>query len=45
MGETVVDYDEAGKLGSSFMSMDELKEIDIGDGSGKSLTYLNMNLM
>jgi hypothetical protein len=45
MQERVVeDFDEVGKLGNNFMSMDELEEVDIGGGDTKHPTYLNANL-
>jgi hypothetical protein len=31
-GELVEDFNEVGKLGSGFTLIDELEEIDIGDG-------------
>jgi hypothetical protein len=43
-GEIVEDFDDVGKLGSGFMSVDELEEVDIGDGSGSHPTYVNAAL-
>jgi hypothetical protein len=40
----VEDLDYVGKLGSRFVSMDELEEADIGDGSIRRPTYVNANL-
>jgi hypothetical protein len=40
----VEDFDDMGKLGSGSVSSDELKEVSIGDGDVKRLTYINANL-
>jgi hypothetical protein len=40
----VSNFDEVGKLGSGFASLDELEEMGIGDGSVKQPTYVNTNL-
>jgi hypothetical protein len=41
----VKDLRDIGKVGSGFVSVDELYEIDIGSGEQKRPTYLNANLM
>jgi hypothetical protein len=38
------DLDELGKLGRSFSSMDDLEEVDIGDGVISRPTYLSVCL-
>jgi hypothetical protein len=43
-GELVEDFDEVGKLGSGFTSIDELEEVDIGDGITLWATYVNASL-
>jgi hypothetical protein len=43
-GEVVSDFDEVGKLGNGFISLDELEEIDLGDGNGKCPTYVSSKL-
>jgi hypothetical protein len=45
IGEVVDDFDKVGKLGSGFSSIDELEEIDLGDGIVKRHTYVNANLL
>jgi hypothetical protein len=42
--EVIDDLADEGKLGREFSSIDELKEIDIGDGGAKRPTYVNANL-
>jgi hypothetical protein len=37
----VEDLDELGKLGRSFSSMDDLEEVDIGDGVISRTTYVS----
>jgi hypothetical protein len=43
-GELVEDFNEVGKLGSGFTLIDELEEIDIGDGDNTWPTYINAAL-
>jgi hypothetical protein len=43
-GEVVEDFDEVGKLGQGFVSLDELKEINLGGGVVHHPTYVNTNL-
>jgi hypothetical protein len=40
----VEDLDELGKLGRGFSSMDDLEEIDIGDGVIPRPTYVSAHL-
>jgi hypothetical protein len=40
----VEDLDELGKLGRGFSSMDDLEEIDIGDGVVPRPTYVSAHL-
>jgi phage anti-repressor protein len=42
--DTVDDFDEVGKLGCGFSSVDELEEIDIGSGSTRCPTNINAGL-
>jgi hypothetical protein len=44
MGGVVEDFNEVGKLRHGFASIDELKEVDIGDGEKRRPTYVNANL-
>jgi hypothetical protein len=44
MKEVVDDFDEVGKLGYRFSSMDELEEVDRGGGGTRRPTYINTNL-
>jgi hypothetical protein len=44
MGEIVEDFDDIGKLGHGFSSVDELEEVDIGNGTTKRPTYVSANL-
>jgi hypothetical protein len=44
MGEVVEDLDEMGKLGSRFLSLDELVEANIGQDGVTRPTYVNTNL-
>jgi hypothetical protein len=39
--DVVEDLDELGKLGRGFSSMDDLEEIDIGDGDVPQPTYVS----
>jgi hypothetical protein len=43
-GELVEDFDEVGKHGQGFSSVDELEEVDLGKGVAHQPTYINMNL-
>jgi hypothetical protein len=45
LGGIVEDFDEVGKLGHGFVSVDELKEVNIGNGEKERPTYVNANLM
>jgi hypothetical protein len=40
----VEDLDELGKLGRGFSSMDDLEEVDIGDGVVSQPTYVSARL-
>jgi hypothetical protein len=42
--EVVEDFDEVGKLGQGFVAIDDLEEIDVGDGTMWRPTYVNANL-
>ena len=42
--ESVEDLDNLGKLGQGFASIDELHELDIGDGNIAKPTYLSSKL-
>jgi hypothetical protein len=42
--EVVEDFDDIGKLGYGFSAMDELNEVDIGDGAVRQPTYVSRNL-
>jgi hypothetical protein len=44
IGETVEDFSDVGKLGHGFSAVDELDEIDVGDGAVHQPTYVNRNL-
>jgi hypothetical protein len=44
MKEMVEDFDEVGKLGYGFSSVDKLEEVDLGDGVTPRPTYVNANL-
>jgi hypothetical protein len=44
MGEAVEDFDELGKLGPGFSSVDALDEVDIRDGETQRPTFINANL-
>lgn len=44
MKEVVDDFDEVGKLGRGFLSVDKLEEVDIGDDNIRRPTYINANL-
>jgi hypothetical protein len=43
-GEVVDDFDEVGKLGSGFVPLDDLEEVDLGDGITKRPTYVSTKL-
>jgi hypothetical protein len=42
--EVVEDFDEVDKLGQGFVAVDNLEEIDVGDGTVRRPTYVNANL-
>jgi hypothetical protein len=42
--EVVEDFGEVGKLGQGFVAVDDLEEVDIGDGTVRRPTYVNANL-
>jgi hypothetical protein len=42
--EIVEDFDEVGKLGQGFTSIDELEEVDLGDECKIRPTYINASL-
>jgi hypothetical protein len=42
--EMVEDFDEIGKLGQGFIAIDNLEEIDVGEGMVWRPTYVNANL-
>jgi hypothetical protein len=44
ISEVVEDFDDIGKLGHGFSAVDELDEIEIGDGAVRRPTYVNRNL-
>jgi hypothetical protein len=44
ISEVVEDFDDIGKLGYGFSTVDELDEVDIGDGVVRQPTYVNRNL-
>jgi hypothetical protein len=44
MGDVVEDFDEFSKLGHNFLAVDELDEVDIGDGGIHRPTYISKNL-
>jgi hypothetical protein len=44
ISEVVEDFDDIGKLGYGFSAVDELHEVDIGDGAVRRPTYVNRNL-
>jgi hypothetical protein len=45
IGELVEDFDEVGKLGNGFTSIDELEKIDIGGKDSIRPTYVNAALV
>jgi hypothetical protein len=45
MGEVVDDFDDLGKLGQGFSSVDELEEVDIGDGKVPRPTFVSAKLI
>jgi hypothetical protein len=44
IGGVVDDFDEMGKLGRGFTSINQLEEVDIGNGSDKRPTYISTKL-
>jgi hypothetical protein len=44
ISEVVEDFDDIGKLGYGFLTVDELDEVDIGDGAVCQPTYVSRNL-
>jgi hypothetical protein len=44
LGGVVEELENEGKLGHGFSSVDELDEVDIGDGSVRRPTFVNANL-
>jgi hypothetical protein len=44
MGGLVEDLEDDGKLGQGFTSVDELEEMDLGDGGTKRPIYINDTL-
>jgi hypothetical protein len=44
MCEVIEDFDEVGKLGQVFSSVDPLEELDIGDGITPRPTFVNKNM-
>jgi hypothetical protein len=44
MGGLVEDLEDDGKLGKGFTSVDELEEMDLGDGGTRRPTYINASL-
>jgi hypothetical protein len=44
ISEVVEDFDDIGKLRYGFSPVDELHEVDIGDGAVRRPTYVNRNL-
>jgi hypothetical protein len=44
ISEVVEDFDDIGKLRYGFSAVDELHEVDIGDGAVRRPTYVNRNL-
>jgi hypothetical protein len=45
MGEVVDDFDDLGKLGQGFSFVDELEEVDIGDGRVSKPTFASAKLI
>jgi hypothetical protein len=43
-GEVIEDFEDFGKLGQGFASVDDLEEIDIGDSKVKRSTYISVRL-
>jgi hypothetical protein len=44
IGEAIEDFEDFGKLGQGFASVDDLEEIDIGNGKVKRPTYISVRL-
>ena len=44
MSEVIYDFDDLGKLGQGFSSIDDLEEVDIGDASVPRPTFINAKL-
>jgi hypothetical protein len=44
MNEAVEDFDDVGKLGHGFVSVNELEVVDLGRGGVKRSTYVSMKL-
>jgi hypothetical protein len=44
LSEVVEDFDDVGKLGQGFALVDDLVEIDVGQGSDNRQTYMSANL-
>jgi hypothetical protein len=44
-GEVVEDFDEVGKLGQGFSSVDDLEEVDLGGSNTQRPRYVNNNLI
>jgi hypothetical protein len=44
MCEAIEDFDKVEKIGQDFLSVDPLKEIDIGDGITPRPTFVNKNM-
>jgi hypothetical protein len=44
MGGSVEGLEDDGKLGQGFTSVDELEEMDLGDGGIRRPTYINSSL-
>jgi hypothetical protein len=45
IGEVVEDFDNMGKLGRGFTSIDELEEVNIGNGIDRRPTYMSSGLI
>jgi hypothetical protein len=44
LSEVVKDFDDVGKLGHDFASVDDLEEVDLGIGGVKRLMYISSRL-
>jgi hypothetical protein len=42
--DVVEDFDDMGRLGSGFLTSDKLEEVDIGSGSIRRPSFVNINL-